>query len=202
MKTRIIAWITSAELAHKFLELARTLDIDVEVPRTPSISCEDNTIVVTDKCDIARDGCNVVCIEGHDVLESLLSVLSILITSPSEILVGVDLGKDKLAYVVMAAGSVIDYDVCTKCLDWFASRICRIASRNVFVGIGYTPAVALEALRLRDKLRACGVVAEIVDERESNRAPLLGLRGSNRLRKSDLRAAAIMALRSRFWRKP
>ena len=203
MPLRVIAWINDTELAHKFLELARILGIRVEIPRLLVSICQDsNSLVVTDDVEIAAEmdknrKCRVVLLRARDTLSNLITAVSEFIGTPSEIVVGVDLGKEKLAYVVIVAGIVIDYGICINCIKEFAKRICRLKNHKIFVGIGYTMSVSDNALRLYELLRECGINVSIVDERKSNKTILMGLRGSEMLRKTDLRAAAIVALRSR-----
>ena len=204
MPLRVIAWINDIELAHKFLELARILGIRAEIPRLPISICQDSSsLVVTDDAEIAAKidrKCKVLLLRAKDTLSNLITVVSELAGTPSEIVVGVDLGKDKLAYVVIVAGIIIDYGICVNCIKEFAKRICQLKHHKVFVGVGYTASVSDNALRLYELLRKCGINVSIVDERKSNKTILMGLRGSEALRKTDLRAAAIVALRSRSWR--
>lgn len=204
MTAHIIAWINNTELAHKFLKLARIMGLDITIPRSINIRCRNNDIIVTDDPDISslfQSDCNVLFVKNNDVLSSLINIVSFLVGTPSEIVIGVDLGKDKLAYVVIVAGSVLDYGICVNCIEEFVRRICRIRSERVFVGIGYTNSVSETAKKLYEMLTKCNVEVTIVDEEESNRTTLMGLRGSEQLRKTDLRAAAIVALRSRSWKR-
>ncbi len=204
MTTNVIAWINNMELAHKFLELARIMGLNVKIPRSINIKCDRNDIIITDDPGVfssLRRGCRIILIRNNDTLSSLIDIVSVLIGTPSEIVVGVDLGKNKLAYVVIAAGSVLDYGICINCIEDFVEKICRIGSRKVVVGIGYTDSVSRAAEKLYQLLHGCGVEAVIVNEEESNRTTLMGLRGSEQLRKTDLRAAAIVALRSRSWKR-
>ncbi len=204
MPLRVIAWINDTVLAHKFLKLARMLSIRVEIPRTQLPKCSDSSsLVITDDREVAlriNGKCRVFLIEDNDVLKSLIKLLSMLVGTLSEVIIGVDLGKEKLAYVVIAAGTVIDHGICVNCVEEFAERVCQLSSSSVFVGIGYTASVSENALKLYELLKRCGVNVSIVDERESNKTILMGLRGSEELRKTDLRAAAIVALRSRSWK--
>jgi len=204
MPLRVIAWINDTELAHKFLELARILGIRVEIPRSPLYMCRDpGSLIITDDKEMAAKidrGCRVLFLRASDILSNLIIAVSELAGTPSEIVVGVDLGKEKLAYVVIVAGIVVDYGMCVNCIEEFAKRICRLRHYRVFVGIGYTASVSDNALRLHELLRECGISVSMVDERKSNKTMLMGLRGSDVLRKTDLRAAAIVALRSRSWK--
>ncbi|BEP18103.1 hypothetical protein PYJP_14550 [Pyrofollis japonicus] len=198
---QVVAWLRDSELAHKFLRLANALGLEIKKPRRLDGLCDENTIVITDD-DLLKETvsshCEILFIETSNKLKALIEVLQALKGPSSETVIGIDLGSNSLAYVVLAHGTVIDYGICSECLEKFALQVCSIKGYNVYVGIGSTPAVYDKAIELYERLKECGIKAVLVDERKSNKAILIGLKGTELLRKTDLRAAVAVALRSRL----
>ncbi|KSW11714.1 hypothetical protein CF15_02540 [Pyrodictium occultum] len=188
-------------LAKRLVELARLLGVGYRVPRGPA-PCSDGEIVVADHRSLESlgEGCGRVVIldEGEGPIAGLLDFVKAVQGRLYEAILGVDVGSSKLAYVLLSAGAVLysgfEPPGSRRLLGW----ICSASRRHpeLVVAVGSSPSMAGRALGLVEELRACGARVYLVDEHSSNRAPLLGVRGAEKLAADDLRAAAAIALRA------
>jgi len=197
----IVIWISRPGLAGRLVELARLLGVSYSIPRTLA-ECRDS-LVITDTymAESIGSSCGRIVVvdeEGTGVLTAILDFVKAVRGRLYEAILGIDVGSSRLAYVLLSAGVILYSGFAPLDSHELLHSICMAAQRHgeLAVAIGYSPAVSPYASMIAERLENCGVRVYIVDEYRSNKAPLLGIRGIEKLSSDDLRAAVVIALRA------
>ena len=198
----MVIWTSQPGLAGRLVELARLLGVSYSIPYE-QIECKDNAIVVADPFTARSLGnvCHrtvVIDSQNGNVITYLLDVVKAIKGRIYEAIVGIDVGSSGLAYVLLSAGAILYSGFEPLDSHQLIDSICNASRRHpeLIVAIGSSPAVSNHALEIMEMLEACNARVYIVDEYRSNRAPLLGVKGIEKLGRDDLRAAVAIALRA------
>jgi hypothetical protein len=194
------------ELAEAVSAALGVMGYSALVPGARSYSklCEKADLVVIDsrdrffvprKCSQPR----VLEVEGSPA-EAAAYVLRSL--RADEAVIGVDPGYAVTGYALLSGNTLIHGSVLSTREDDVSCFVCKVAEKapsNTVIGIGAAPAVVDYALSLADEIRdMCGLNAILVDEHGSNSELPLGLNGVTRYNSVHVRAAAVIALRTRM----
>ncbi|ABM81451.1 hypothetical protein [Hyperthermus butylicus] len=202
--SRIIVWASSPEIVRLVARIAKLLQIEYVIPNAPP-SCGGRDIIIVERGSIRLgmwehgSRCRVLYVDPTDAKENTIgTALSIVkaLWRVREASIGIDVGATRIAYAVLAAGSVLLAGVEANKGNLLANICSALRThRELVAGIGASPAVYEEALSIRGKLLKCSERVYLVDEYESNIFRAYGLKGASDAVNDDVLAAIQIALR-------